>query len=247
MKLSEIFQLLTTGEMSQLYKGNDNKEILDESYFKAIGNSVQLGLNALYTRFNLKQNQLELRLIPGKRDYTLQSRYADQNQCNEDVKWIADTEDAPFKDDILKILQVITPLGLDLDVNNYANQYSCTTPSMNVLRIPNAMANQTISTPDEMKAQSLQVVYKANHPAIIPNRDWFNPDRIEVELPYSHVTALLYFVASRAHNPVGMGTEFNSGNQWYQKYELECQRLMLSGQYVDEDSELPRLRRKGFP
>lgn len=247
MKLSEIFDLLASGEMSQLYKGSDDKTVIGENFYKDIAGSVQLGLNALYTRFNLKQNQLELRLVPGKRDYLLQSRFADQGCGEEPVRYIADTEEAPFKNDILKITQIVTPLGFDLQLNNHANQYSCTTPNMITLRVPYAMVNPVVNTPDELKVQSLLVVYKANHPTLLPRGDWIDPERIEVELPYSHVTALLYFVASRAHNPVGMGNEFNSGNQWYQKYELECQRLMLSGQYVDEDSDIPRLRRKGFP
>lgn len=247
MKLSEIFTLLATGEMAQLYTGLRDEDGVDEEHQRQVGGSVQLALTALYTRFTLKQNQLELRLVEGKKDYKLHSKYADNGlNTTEPVRWIADSADVPFRDDILKIERIVTPVGLDIGLNNMANPFSCFTPTMDALRVPSCMVNVTPGTPDYLKVASVQVVYKANHPAIMPRIGYFNPDLVDVELPMSHLQALLYFVASRASNPVGMGQEFNSGNQWYQKYELECQRLMVSGQAIDTLSEPSRLRQKGF-
>ena len=246
MKLCEIFYLLTSGEMAQLYTGLRDEDGVNETHQRQLAGSVQLGLTALYTRFNLKQNQLELRLVSGQRDYRLHSKYADNNfSTNEPVRWIADTELVKFKDDILKIEKVITPIGIELELNN-GGLYSCFTPMMDTLRVPNGMVNDVPDTPEELKVSSIAVVYKANHPTLLPRGDWFDTSRIEVELPPSHLQALLYFVASRASNPVGMGQEFNSGNQWYQKYELECQRLTHSGQAIDTINDLCRLHQKGF-
>lgn len=247
MKLSEIFTLLALGEMAQLYTGLRDEDGIDEEHQRQVGGSVQLALTALYTRFDLKQSQLELRLVPGKRDYKLHSKYADNGKnTTEPTRWIADSSDAPFVDDILKIQRLVTPVGLLVGLNDQINPFSAFTPTMDSLRVPNAMVNDIPGTPEYLKVLSLSVEYKANHPAIMPRIGYFNPDLSEVELPQAYVQALLYFVASRASNPVGMGQEFNGGNQWYQKYELECRRLEANGMDIEADNTPSRLRQKGF-
>ena len=247
MKLSEIFSLLSSGEMAQLYTGLRDEDGIDEEHQRAVGNSVQLALTSLYTRFTLKQSQLELRLVEGKSEYKLHSKYADFGTATtEPIRWIADSTTDRFKDDILKIERIITPIGLDLSLNNANDQYTCFTPTMDSLSVPKGMISEVEDTPDYLKVASVQILYKANHPKILPRIGYFNADLIEVDLPVSHVQALLYFVASRASNPVGMGQEFNSGNQWYGKYEMECQRLEHSGQSIDTLSQPNRFRQKGF-
>lgn len=247
MKLSDIFSYLTNGEMAQLYTGDRDEDGVDEDHQRALGQSVQLALNALYTRFNLRENTLELQLMEGQGEYRLESKFAvNGKRTTEPKRWIIDTPAAPFLDDILKIESVVTPVGIELDLNNRNNPYSLMTPRINVLTLPRDMVYVTSATPEYLKTGWLQVAYKANHPAIIPRAGYFNPDSIEVELPTSHLQALLYYVASRAHNPVGMGNEFNAGNQWYQKYELECQRLEAEGMEVDLSSQINRIYQKGF-
>lgn len=247
MKLSEIFSLLTLGEMAQLYTGIRDDDGVDEEHQRQIGGSVQLALTALYTRFNLKQSQLELRLVMGKRDYKLHSKYADNGKnTTEPTRWIADSVDAPFGDDILKIHRVITPVGLEVGLNDMSNPFSAFTPTVDTLRVPSIMVNEEPRQPEFLKVQSVQVQYKANHPAIMPRIGYFNPDLVDIELPQSHLQALLYFVASRASNPVGMGQEFNGGNQWYAKYEMECKRIETNGMNIDSDNAPSRLYQKGF-
>jgi hypothetical protein len=59
--------------------------------------------------------------------------------------------------------------------------------------------------------------------------------------------ALMYFVASRAHNPAGMSNEFHAGNTWYAKYEGECMRLKLENYEIDQAATVNRKAAKGFP
>ena len=56
-----------------------------------------------------------------------------------------------------------------------------------------------------------------------------NPEITKVELPSSHLQALLYFVASRTYNPIGMTNELNAGNNWYANCEAACQELEVQG------------------
>jgi hypothetical protein len=89
-------------------------------------------------------------------------------------------------------------------------------------------------------------VYRANHPIIVQGIGLFEPDRIDVELPYSHLEALLFYVASRVHTPTGMTNETNMGNTYYQKYEASCQQLEVSNLRVDQGSQNSRLYRNGW-
>ena len=72
-------------------------------------------------------------------------------------------------------------------------------------------------------------MYRASHPKIVKGITLFDPSRVQVNLPETHLNALLLFVASRAHNPVGMTGEFNSGNNYAVKYEAECDQLNTAG------------------
>jgi len=67
-----------------------------------------------------------------------------------------------------------------------------------------------------------------------------------VQLPDSHLEALLFFVASRVNNPIGMTNEFNAGNSYAAKFEAACQALEEQGLQVDQDSQNTRLHRGGW-
>jgi hypothetical protein len=83
--------------------------------------------------------------------------------------------------------------------------------------------------PDWLKTSTLELVYRANHPKIIKGITLFDPTRVQVQLPESHLNALLLFVASRVHTPGGMTGEFNAGNNYAVKYEAECEQLNTVG------------------
>lgn len=54
---------------------------------------------------------------------------------------------------------------------------------------------------------------------------------------------LLYYVASRVHNSIGMTGEFNAGNNYSAKYEMSCQQLEQMNLRVDQDSQNSKLQR----
>ncbi len=65
-------------------------------------------------------------------------------------------------------------------------------------------------------------------------------------MPYSHLEPLLYYVASRINNPIGMANEFHAGNSYAAKYEKSCQELEMVNLRVDQGSQNTKLRQKGF-
>ena len=141
--------------------------------------------------------------------------------------------------DIFKVERVLTDGGVELGLNDHANPRSVFTSSMSTLRVPKEVV-------DELDLASLTVFYRANHPTLKIGLVPFDPERIELQLPYSHLEPLLYYVASRVHNPIGMTGEFNAGNNYAAKYEMSCQALEGQGLQIDQGQTNTRLFRNGW-
>lgn len=222
MKLQEIFDQLSYGEFSQLSIGGADTGVINEGNYARVLGHLNLGLTALFKRFKLKERRLTMPL-----------------QANADVYQLN-------FDDILKIEKILTSDDVELSLNEEGNPYSCFTPTLTSIRVPQSIREQGTDLPDELLTTSLTVVYRANHPKLVMTLGVLTPQTKDIELPSSHLQALLYFVASRANNPVGMVNEFNAGNTWYKKYELECQRLEQENLQVDQAAGNYRLERNGW-
>lgn len=210
MKLQEIFDQLTYGELSQLSIGGGEAGVISETNHARVLAHINLGLTALYKRFNLKEKRL---VIP--------------------LQWNADTYQLNV-DDILKIEKIMTDSEFELGLNQDSDPFSCFTPTLNTVRVPKVIMAQGADLPDEYKTVGFTVVYRANHPKLVIKFGTLRPESTNVELPGSHLQALLYYVASRAHNPiVTTNNEFNAGNNYYAKYEAACQELEFQGLQVE--------------
>lgn len=237
MKLSEVFSQLTYGELSQLNLGGAEAGAIDEANYAAVVAHTNLALTALYKRFPLKENRVAFTLQTGRTTYPLDT--------DEDVLFIEDGSNPDFANDILKIEKVMTVAEYELSLNDASNIYSCFTPSASVLRIPAIVATPTADLPIEYVTPSLTVVYRANHPILV-HRTGFNPARVNLELPYTHLEPLLYFIASRVNNPIGMTNEFHVGNSYAAKYEQACALLEFTNLNVDQGSQNTRAAQNGW-
>lgn len=237
MKLSEVFSQLTYGELSQLNLGGSEAGAIEASNYPQVVAHVNMGLLALYKRFNLKEGRLQFTLTSGVTYYPLNT--------SDDVNFVVVPGEEEFADDILKVERVYTSRGFELSLNDQEDPYACMTPSNTVLRVPAAIAGQGMDLPDHLKTDTLTVVYRAKHPMILATSS-FNPSRITLELPYTHLEPLLLYVASRVHNPIGMSNEFHAGNSYAAKYEQACQQLEVQNLRVDQGSQSNRLQRNGW-
>jgi hypothetical protein len=208
MKLQTIFDSLKHGELSQVNLGE-----ITEAKYPALVSHVNLGLMALFKRFNLKTGKMALPLVEDQEDYILTAT------------------------DLLKVEQVTDADGVVLPLNDAADPTSLSTPASTILRVPTDAYDMSAT---------LTVHYRASLPMITVGLGYFDPQRIEVDLPVAYLQALLYFVASRVHNPIGMTNEFNAGNNWAAKYEYECQRLENENLQTDQGGSNTRLARNGW-
>lgn len=246
MKLIEVFNQLTSGELSQLCIGGAEEGQITEANYAKVVNHINLALTALYKRFYLKEGRVTLAFVPGRSIYPVHSKYAVSNtKSKEPVKYLQDSAQK-FRDDILKIESVETEGGFEIPLNDVLEPLSITTTSPTILRLPTALVNQAASLPDDYKTGALTVVYRANHPQINGSDPFFDPETIELELPDTHLEALLLYVASRVNTPTGMVNEFNAGNNYASKYELACQALELGNFQIEKNTSNHRLVRNGW-
>ena len=248
MTLQDIFNALSSGELCQLSIGGKEAGVIDSQNRNKILPHINLGLTALFKRFRLKQGELLLQLKPNKLRYVLHSEFATSSMGgSSDGLYILDTT-KPFTDDLLKIESVLTDLGYPLPLNDEMQAYSVSTPQLNTLVVPKLIVDKGNDLPDVLKTASLKVVYRANHTKITydPAFDYSYVDGDQLELPDAYLEALLYFVASRVNNPIGMTNEFHAGNSYMMKYEQECQRLETENLQVDNTPTNSRLVRNGW-
>lgn len=247
MKLIDVLTQLTMGELSQISIGGGAAGQIDPSNYAKVVPHINLGLTTLYTRFPLKEGRLMLNLVPGKQTYLVDYRFAQSNlSSQEPVKYIADTISDPYLGDLLKIEEVITDTGWGIVLNDRQDMYSALTPSFNTLRLPSAMLSGNLDIPKALQTSTLELVYRANHYKLGGEDADFDPEDDEVELPEAYLPALLLFVASRAHNPIGMTGEFNAGNNYAAKFEMACKQLEIANPGVDQGSGNYKLEGRGF-
>lgn len=247
MKLIEIFNHLTYGELSQLNIGGASAgEITEANQAKVVAH-INLALSALFTRFPLKFRTVSLKLDPMISTYLLDSAYAESNtESTEPVKYLLDSED-PFTDDVLKIDKVMTDTEYDLPLNDEWNVYSLFSPTTNSLYVPNSYLNPPTTSPDWAWTDTLEVSYRAGHRLIDVNADDYDPETFEVEIPRHYLQALLYNVASRVHTPFGAGsTGYVAGDSFLMRYENECLRLETMIRPVEQQGQVNRIQRNGW-
>lgn len=98
------------------------------------------------------------------------------------------------------------------------------TPAINVIRLPN-----------NLPSGFMKVVYKAA-PARIPKLEdngVTSYDRIDLDLPFTYLDALVYYIASRLTAPTNGGAQgqINEATQYYNKYLSVC--AVLTDQGID--------------
>lgn len=236
MILQDIFDQLSYGELSQLFVAGDTESggLREEDKPRMIAH-IQLALSALHKRFLLKQKQLTISIQEGRSTYVLKDSYSLHNeQSNELVKYIDDAEE-PFKNDLLQVERVLDDKGNELALNDHTNPESIRTPAYDILIVP----------PD-LETETLTVLYRADHPKINPIMGQYVSFQEEVALPVTHLEPLLYFVASRIMNPVGMDREFHEGNNYAQKYEMACQELERHGYQLNSHDSNHKFRNNGW-
>jgi hypothetical protein len=243
MKLRELFDHLAFSELSQLNVVDPNTNFIKEEHYDKVLFSIKLALTALHTRFPLKEETMVLQLQNGVYRYNLHNSYALSTNING---YIVDSETNPYKNTLIKVERILSDSLYEYALNNESETYSIHTPNLSTLDVPADIVDKSVDLPECVKTDKLKLVYRANHYDLPIGFNGYDADKVEVDLPYVYVEALLYYVASRLHNPMGLVNEFNGGNNYAMKYERACAELEKHNVYVDQLNGNARLFRNGW-
>lgn len=206
MKVSDFFQNIALGELN----GSNMTELsgfeILEAKLPIVINSLNQGLDFLFTRFDLKESQVVIQLKEGITRYYIDSDYALSNQNLSLPKYLLDSVDNPYPDDLLQVLQVFDENGNELCVNDEYAQYGVFTPEYNCIQVSENVLQS---------AEYLVVIYRAKHSKI--PLDTPRNSKINLNIPVSFNTALQTYVASLVYMNQGGQEYLSIGNALYAK------------------------------
>lgn len=255
MLLSEIIEQLQVGEFSQLSFGGGTGKLTTDADYKAVVLHVNLALSTLYKRFNIKKGKLVLGITPQYSTYKVLSANSVHRE-GVSLKYVLDPIDDRFKDDINKIEKLYWEHdSVILPLNEANNPYSINNRTLTTLDIPRKYLDglklkDKIDPlePDVYLNNRLVLEYRAGYFPSYKLTDLAIPEVTKFDFPDMYLEAVLYFVASRVHNPIGLvgDSGFHQGNNYAAKFEAECQRIEQMGLQMDQTSISTRFQRNGW-
>lgn len=246
MFLTELFDQLTYGELSQFeFTGSDEEGITVDDY-KRIVPHINMALTELHKRFLIREEEVTIRCYDHIETYILDSKYAASNyESLEPYKYIHDSVFEPFVDNVLKIEKVFNEDGQELHLNEtdpYIIQtetlqtskkaWSINTPNFNTIQIPYPMVENQIL-----------VEYRANHEKILVKG--LNPDTQEIKIPSHMLEALLLYIAGRAYSSLG-GESAQEGMAYMARFEASCKNIETLNLVNKENATNQKLEVNGW-
>lgn len=218
MLLSEFFNHLSFGELSQYSIGTDDTGQIPVKDYPRIVSFLNLALTRLHTRLPLRMESVEIQTSVLRDTYRLRSKFARSNMpigASLEDYYILD-ETNPFKDNVLVINEVLNELGESLPIGD-------------------SLEDEGVVLPDQLTVvfdypldQITTVTYQANHPAI-PMSKRIDPDAIEVNVPDFCLEPLLVFCAAKVIGGGGNAEAVQEGQMKMQMFELLVSQLRDSG------------------
>ena len=217
--LKDIFDLLATGELSNIKLNKMASGEIGEEDYPAIVGHINLGLMELYKRFNLRQAYLNLHILPGTDTYYLRPSKVSLVENMDDRTYIE--RGAGCDDDfaVLKVVQVYNADGVLQKLNDMRA----------ALRIISVTQDTLHIAPIE-SAEVLTLMYQTS-PVKIVIEDDFDPEETFIDIPQAIIEPLLYYVASRVFQPIGANSSTPDADKsavYMNQYEMACAKI---GQY----------------
>lgn len=188
MTLQEVLDRLARGKISNLAICENGK--IKEKFLPKVVDAVNEALSVLYTKFVIKENSLFLELYEGRTEYPLTSEHSTRNRkgdiFDEYDFYIRDTEENPFEDDILTVLEVWDDLDRRRPINDPDDPLAVFIGDTNVLSV-----NYTASV------RVLNVIYRVKHKELKPN-----VLEETIKLPSNLFAALFSYVAYLLHSEI---------------------------------------------
>jgi hypothetical protein len=235
MLVSELLDHLTFGELAHVSIGGAARGEITPADYERFVAQINLGLTTLHTRFRLRDEEVLIQKQLGISDYKLHSDFAVSNEASgEPVKYILDTVDAPFQDNVIKVEEAYDEDGIEIRINDTNDLFSIYTPRFDMVQMPFVNDEEVVS-----------VIYRARHEKLVATAAT-DLSTLTINLHPSFHQALLFFVAGRILMTMGTDQGGNEGDAFFGKYEGECQRLVTYNVLAEANTTNQRLELNGW-
>lgn len=218
MTLQECLDILARGRLSNL-SICDNGHV-KESFIPKVIDAINEALQNLYITFPLKEKSVSIELVEGKTDYKLTSEHSwlkrqeDENHLYD--RWdyyVIDTEENPFKDDILCIMEVWDDLQRRRSINDPDDPLGIYIPEENFI---------IVKTSED--GLLLNIAYRAKH-----NNLTINDLTAKVDIPECLNNALFSYVAYLIHSDMNTEQAVANAQKYYMDYQNIINNLKMYG------------------
>lgn len=226
MDVSELFSDLALGELSNLGLVEAGA-IRTEDQNKIILHTNE-GLERLHTRFMLKESNLFVEQKGYLTTYQLKSEFAYSNYVeNAAHTFYINDRNQPFKDDLVKVLEVWDGFGRQLPLNESRMWLSVFTPQPTVLQIPHPREGATLA-----------LSYQANHPKLqgIEFEDMLDQT---IDIPRFLKSALTAYIAHKVYKNMNTQESSAKAAEHLREFDTICgdaiaQDLVTTGETTGE-------------
>jgi len=218
--LKLIISLLENGELKNTGLINQKTKQLAYGSLKSVIEHINLGLTNLFSRFNLKQNELVLHALPEVRYYYLRdNRIALASNMNRET-YIERTDAVKDGINLVQVMEIFNELGSRISINDRNEIPYIQTSTYDCLNISSLNS-----------AEKFYVIYKAKPKTIVLDSS-FSLDDYKIDMPDAFIEPLLMFVASKIFRPMGANNSTANADKsyaCYQQYEAQCLQLLQLG------------------
>ncbi|MGQ0565597.1 MAG: hypothetical protein ACT4OK_11070 [Gemmobacter sp.] len=154
MTLDQLFSRLSLGVLSNLSIGSEGQGMIPSQHHRRVAMMVDNALTQLYSRFNLLEREMVIRIYGSWTEYPFEKKYADTDPT-VGPKFIEDSLANPFTEDVMKILEIFNEWGEEVVMNDPGDPTSLFTPNSRLLLVP---------TP--VDGDCYHLLYQAYHPKL---------------------------------------------------------------------------------
>lgn len=235
MKISELFRRLSYGELSNLSISDSGSGEINVKKVPQVIQYTNDGLSALYGRFVLSEKELIVEQVDHVTQYRMLLKHTESVGAQGEHHYIKD-ELEPFKDDMIRIVQVYDENGRKYPLNDEQNPDSLFLPKPDTVQVPSPAAGVIMS-----------VVYQAKPPKLVDASDDDNVLDQEFEIPHVLENALIQYIAHKVFFHIGGQENVVKSQGYLSTYEANCldveQRDLVNQSFHTSHS---KLEQRGF-
>lgn len=212
MLLSDLFALLSVGELSNLAMSNNGSGLINPTQQPKLVAYANDGLLRLYSRFVLKENDVLIQLYEHITFYHLIPKFAENyvhipgaDGHNELIRYLLDSPMEPFTDELIKVTSIYDQFGEELPLNDEEKRNSCFTPQAKLLQVPNPIQDRC-----------LNVRYQQRHEKLLGKLDQY------ISLPDVLEGALTAYIAYKVFSHMNTADSNSKAQEFSGTFESIC-------------------------